>query len=93
MNELTYAKAIEIADAYCDNEMPLAWKLNVLYNFELELMGGVMLLSQAEIDLVTEPTADTAATLTLTVKRPHAEICGWFARCMRSIANMPSLPT
>ena len=74
MNEMTYAKVIEIADAYCDNEMPLAWKLNVLYNFELELMSGVMLLSQAEIDLVTEPTVDTAATLTLTVKRPHAEI-------------------
>ena len=74
MNELTYAKVIEIADAYCDNEMPLAWKLNVLYNFELELMSGVMLLSQAEIDLVTEPTADTAEAVTLTVKRPHAEI-------------------
>ena len=74
MNEMTYAKVIEIADAYCDNEMPLAWKLNVLYNFELELMGGVMLLSQTELDLVAEPTADTAATLTLTVKRPHAEI-------------------
>lgn len=74
MNEMTYAKVIEIADAYCDNEMPLAWKLNVLYNFELELMSGVMLLSQEEIDLVTEPTVDTAATLTLTVKRPHAEI-------------------
>lgn len=74
MNEMTYANVIEIADAYCDNEMPLAWKLNVLYNFELELMSGVMLLSQAEIDLVTEPTVDTAATLTLTVKRPHAEI-------------------
>ena len=74
MNEMTYAKVIEIADAYCDNEMPLAWKLNVLYNFELELMGGVMLLSQTELDLVTEPTADTAATVTLTVKRPHAEI-------------------
>lgn len=74
MNEMTYAKVIEIADAYCDNEMPLAWKLNVLYNFELELMGGVMLLSQTELDLVAEPTADTAATLTLKVKRPHAEI-------------------
>lgn len=74
MNEMTYAKVIEIADAYCDNEMPLAWKLNVLYNFELELMGGVMLLSQTELDLVAEPTADTAATLMLTVKRPHAEI-------------------
>lgn len=74
MNEMTYAKVIEIADAYCDNEMPLAWKLNVLYNFELELMVGVMLLSQTELDLVAEPTADTAATLTLTVKRPHAEI-------------------
>lgn len=74
MNEMTYAKVIEIADAYCDNEMPLAWKLNVLYNFELELMGGVMLLSQAEIDLVTEPTVDTAEAVTLTVKRPHAEI-------------------
>ena len=74
MNEMTYAKVIEIADAYCDNEMPLAWKLNVLYNFELELMSGVMLLSQEEVDLVTEPTVDTAATLTLTVKRPHAEI-------------------
>lgn len=74
MNELTYAKVIEIADAYCDNEMPLAWKLNVLYDFELELMSGVMLLSQAEIDLVTEPTADTAEAVTLTVKRPHAEI-------------------
>lgn len=74
MNEMTYAKVIEIADAYCDNEMPLAWKLNVLYNFELELMSGVMLLSQAEIDLVTEPTVDTAEAVTLTVKRPHAEI-------------------
>ena len=74
MNEMTYAKVIEIADAYCDNEMPLAWKLNVLYNFELELMSGVMLLSQEEVDLVTEPTVDTAEAVTLTVKRPHAEI-------------------
>ena len=70
MNEMTYAKVIEIADAYCDNEMPLAWKLNILYNFELELMGGVMLLSQTELDLAAEPTADTAATLTLPQKRP-----------------------
>lgn len=74
MSELTYAKVIEIADAYCDNEMPPAWKLEVIYNFELELMSGVMLLSQTEIDLVPMPTAETAGTLTLTVKRPHAEI-------------------
>lgn len=74
MSKITYAKAIELADAYCDNEMSTAWKLDVLYNFELQLMSEVMMLSQEEIDLVTEPTPETAATEELEVPRPHAQI-------------------
>lgn len=74
MSKITYAKAIELADAYCESEMSTAWKLDVLYNFELQLMSEVMMLSQEEIDLVTEPTPETAATEELEVPRPHAQI-------------------
>lgn len=74
MSKITYAKAIELADAYCDNEMSTAWKLDVLYNFELQVMSEVMMLSQEEIDLVTEPTPESAATEELEVPRPHAQI-------------------
>ena len=74
MSRITYAKAIELADAYCDNEMSMAWKLDMLYNFELRLMSEVMMLSQAEIDLVPSPTVESAATEELAVPRPHAQI-------------------
>ena len=67
---MTYGEVIKQCDELVPNSLSAEYKMQLLFEFECDIMLKVMLLSQTEVDEVPEPNADTE----LTVRRPHSKI-------------------
>ncbi len=67
---MTYGEVINQCDMLVGNSLSVEHKMLLLFEFECSIMLSVMMLSQADIDALPEPTADTE----LIVKRPHSKI-------------------
>ena len=67
---MTYGEVIKRCDELVPNSLSAEYKMQLLFEFECDIMLKVMLLSQTEVDEVPEPNADTE----LTVRRPHSKI-------------------
>ena len=67
---MTYGNIIDRCDELVANDMSEAEKIELLFEFELDIMQNVMLLSQAELDNIPYPNRDTG----LIIRRPHTKL-------------------
>ena len=67
---MTYGEVIKRCDELVSNCLSIEYKIQLLFEFECSTMLSVMMLSQADIDALPEPTEDTE----LIIKRPYSKI-------------------
>ena len=67
---MTYGEVIERCDELVPNDLSAEYKLELLFEFECDIMLRVFMLAQDEVDLLSAPSEDTV----LQVKMPHSKI-------------------